>query len=104
MINYLTPLDRAVKTYWLINTGAGYHDIEISEVRLGSCKHPFQLLPLTHVRFLKDRLAQVCAGGAGMLFHNRLSLWSQSQVGEEDIASLREQKTGKAKIDAYDIL
>ena len=76
-------------------------DVSTTKV-LGRCReHGFELLPIRDICFLEDGTSG-STGGARVGVDEFLGFGPEGQVGEDDIALLAEEDTGKCEVYSYE--
>jgi len=85
-------------SYRFVDSSSRTHQVDLSKFSLCDLEHPLKLLPVGHVRRLEYR-----SGGAVLarvLVDNDLSLRTETQVCNEDIAAVLQQETGETQVDS----
>lgn len=86
-------------SYRFVDTSSRTHHVNFTEFPLCNLEHSVKLLPVGHIRLLKDCSRSIAL--ARVLVDNDLRLRTEAQVCNEDIAATLQQKTGKAQVDSY---
>jgi len=87
------------ESYRFVDSSSRAHQVNLSEFPLCDFEHPLKLLPVGHICLLEDRPGSTVL--ARVLVDNDLSLGTETQVCNEDIAVILQQETGETQVDSY---